>query len=97
MRFELLKDIRSIFDAEGTDSKAITTSILIDKLCDLEEAPWSTFYRGERINPRGLGRMLKAFGIVSANLKIGRDPKTGKENESEPSGARLSATHCKLL
>ena len=79
VRFELLKDIRAIFDAEGTDSKAITTSILIDRLCDLEESPWSTFQRGEPVNPRGLGRMLKAFGIVSANLKIGRDAQTGKD------------------
>ena len=80
VRFELLKDIRAIFDAESKEScKAITTAILIDKLCDLEEAPWSTFHRGEPISPRGLGRMLKAFGIVSANLKISRDPVTGKD------------------
>ena len=79
VRFELLKDIRAVFGAEGTDCKAIATSVLIDRLCELEESPWSTFYRGERINPRGLGRMLKAFGIVSANLKIGRDGETGKD------------------
>jgi putative DNA primase/helicase len=80
VRFELLKDIRAIFDAESKEScKAITTAILIDMLCELEEAPWSTFHRGEPISPRGLGRMLKAFGIVSANLKISRDPVTGKD------------------
>jgi hypothetical protein len=59
--------------------KAITTSSLIEKLCELEEAPWSTLHRGEPINPRGLGRILRPFGIVSANLKISRDPVTGKD------------------
>ena len=79
IRFELLKDIRTIFDGEGGDEcKAITTSTLIEKLCELEEAPWSTLHRGEQINPRGLGRMLRPFGIVSANLKISRDAVTGK-------------------
>ena len=80
IRFELLKDIRGIFSEEGGDAcKAITTSSLIEKLCELEEAPWSTFHRGEPINPRGLGRILRPFGIVSANLKISRDPVTGKD------------------
>ena len=80
IRFELLKDIRAIFDEEGGDAcKAITTSTLIEKLCKLEEAPWSTFFRGEPITPRGLGRMLRPFGIASANLKISRDPVTGRD------------------
>jgi putative DNA primase/helicase len=80
VRFELLKDIRDIFEAEGMETcKAITTAILIDRLCELEEAPWNTFHRGEPISARGLGRMLKPFGIASANLKISRDPATGKD------------------
>ena len=80
IRFELLKDIRAIFDEEGGDAcKAITTTTLIEKLCQLEEAPWSTFHRGELLSPRGLGRMLRPFGMVSSNLKISRDPVTGKD------------------
>ena len=59
--------------------KAITTSFLIEKLCQREEAPWATFHRGEPINPRALGRILKPFGIASANLKISRDPVTDKD------------------
>src|SRR5208282_6900775 len=51
----------------------------IEKLCQFDEAPWATFHRGELINPRGLGRMLKPFGIFSANLKISRDPVTGRD------------------
>jgi putative DNA primase/helicase len=80
IRFELLKDIRAIFEEEGAGAcKAVTTSSLIEKLCQFDEAPWATFNRGEPINPRGLGRMLKPFGICSANLKISRDPVTGKD------------------
>jgi putative DNA primase/helicase len=80
IRFELLKDIRAIFDEEGAqECRAVTTASLIEKLCHLEEAPWVTFHRGEPINARGLGRMLKPFGIASANLKISRDPQTGKD------------------
>jgi putative DNA primase/helicase len=80
IRFELLKDIRAVFIDEGGDAcKAITTSFLIEKLCQIEEAPWATFHRGEPINPRGLGRILRPFGIVSANLKISRDPVTDKD------------------
>ena len=70
-----MKDIRAIFEGEGGEAcKAITTCTLIGKLCELEEAPWATFFRGQRINPRGLARMLRPFGIVSANLKLGRGP-----------------------
>ena len=80
IRFELLKDIRAIFDGEGGDTcKALTTSTLIEKLCELEEAPWSTFHRGELLTPRGMGRMLRPFGIASVNLKVSRDPETGKD------------------
>ena len=80
VRFELLKDIRGIFEGEGGEAcKAITTCTLIEKLCELEEAPWATFFRGQRISPRGLARMLRPFGIMSANLKLGRGPDTGKD------------------
>jgi putative DNA primase/helicase len=80
IRFELLKDIRAVFNDEGGDAcKAITTSFLIEKLCQREEAPWATFHRGQPINPRALGRILRPFGIASANLKISRDPVTDKD------------------
>ncbi len=80
LRFELLKDIRAIFEDEGGEArKAITTSTLLGKLCKMEEAAWASINRGDRLNPRGLARMLKPFGIVSANLKISRDPVTGHD------------------
>lgn len=80
LRFELLKDIRAVFEEEGGEAcKAVTTSTLLGKLCKMEEAPWAAINRGERLNPRGLARMLKPFGIVSANLKISRDPVTGHD------------------
>ena len=80
VRFELLKDIRSVFEEEGGAAcKALATSALVEKLSQRDESPWGTFNRGQPVNPRVLGRMLKPFGIASVNLKIGRDSATGKE------------------
>ena len=75
-----MKDIRAICGEEGGEAcKAITTSTLLGKPCKMEEAPWAAINRGEHLNPRGLARMLKPFGIISANLKISRDPVTGHD------------------
>ena len=79
IRFELLKDIRAVFNDEGGGTcKALTTSFLIEKLCELEEAPWATFCRGERINPRGLGRILRPFGIVKRQPEDQPGPSDGQ-------------------
>jgi putative DNA primase/helicase len=81
IRFELLKDIRSIFDEEGGERcKALASASLVEKLSGREESPWATFNRGQPINPRMLGRMLKPFGIASVNLKIGHDSSTGRDS-----------------
>ena len=80
IRFELLKDIRSIFDEEGGESRrALSSASLIEKLSKREESPWSTFNRGQPINPRALARMLRPFGIASSNLKMGHDPSGARD------------------
>ena len=81
IRFELLKDIRAIFDEEGGERcRALTSASLIEKLSQGEESPWGTFNRGQPINPRMLGRILRPFGISSANLKISHDSITGRDS-----------------
>ena len=80
IRFELLKDIRSIFDEEGGEScRSLSTASLIEKLSKREESPWATFNRGQPINPRALARMLRPFGIASSNLKMGHDPSGARD------------------
>jgi hypothetical protein len=63
---ELLADARSIFDTE--DVNEITTKSLIAKLCQDEERPWATFFKGNKITDRQLARMLRKYGIVSEDV-----------------------------
>ena len=65
---ELLADIREIFDTKGIDR--ITTADMLDALTDNDEAPWRTYYRGNPINARQLGKRLKEYGISSKDLKL---------------------------
>ena len=63
---KLLRDIRTVFKSRKT-SRLATNALLAD-LCRLEEAPWSTFRRGEAMNPKQLAYRLEAFGIRSTQL-----------------------------
>ena len=65
---ELLAGIREIFDTKGIDR--ITTSDMLDALTENDEAPWRTYYRGNPINARQLGKRLKEYGISSKDLKL---------------------------
>jgi len=62
----LLADLKSIF---GEFDRMATKSILT-ALVSIEEAPWSDL-RGKPLDERGLARRLNAYGIKSANIRIG--------------------------
>lgn len=62
----LLEDLQTIFKGE----QELQTKTIIDRLCDLEEAPWGDLY-GKAITPRGLAKILKPYGIKSKNISIG--------------------------
>ncbi len=65
----VLADIRRIFHAAG-DPDSITTDQLLFTLNGDPEAPWAEAGRGG-LTPRGLGSMLREFGISSGNVRIG--------------------------
>lgn len=68
---ELLRDIKAVFDK--IKAKAIPTALLISELCADPESPWVAFKNGKAITAQELARLLKAFDIESANLRVGGD------------------------
>jgi hypothetical protein len=67
---ELLRDIRTAFDANNPD--AIFTKTLIDKLTADEERPWASYSRtGKSISGRQIAKLLVPFGIISGTVRIG--------------------------
>ena len=62
----LLEDLHTIFKGEPE----LQTKIIIERLCELEEAPWGDLY-GKPITARGLAKILKPYGIKSKNILIG--------------------------
>jgi hypothetical protein len=67
----LLKDIREIFDRNGTDR--LPTVGLLYELVRVEESPWSTWGKGEALDARGLARLLRPFKVGSRNLRMDDD------------------------
>ena len=64
----LLTDLRTIF---GTESE-LSTKIILQKLCDLEEAPWGNL-RGKELDPRRLASYLRSYGVKSKTLRIDKE------------------------
>ncbi|MDH6577556.1 DUF3631 domain-containing protein [Kitasatospora sp. MAP5-34] len=65
----ILADIRRIFVGSG-DLDALTTDHLLFALNSDPEAPWAEHGRGG-LTPRGLGAILRDYGISSGNVRIG--------------------------
>lgn len=62
----LLSDLRNyVFK----DADELATSEILQRLQDVEEAPWGTLYRGEPIDPRGLANLLKQYGVTSQRIR----------------------------
>lgn len=64
----ILADIRRAFVSAG-DPDALTTDHLLHTLRTDPESPWSDWGR-EGLTPRGLGALLREYGIASANVRI---------------------------
>lgn len=64
----LLADLYELWP-EKTDE--LFTAEVIERLCSLEEAPWATWHRGERISARGLAQLLKPWHVESRNIRRG--------------------------
>lgn len=65
----MLRDIRIVFDADSSDK--ISSSELAEKLRAIETSPWGEWNHGRGLAPAGLGRQLRAFGIVPRNVRVG--------------------------
>lgn len=65
---ELLADIQEVFEAKQVIK--ITTTELINALCEDTEKSWATYNRGKQLSPRQLSNKLKDYGIASKTIRI---------------------------
>src|SRR5262249_4014495 len=62
----LLSDLRDVFGA----AEQMTTAVILERLHDIKEAPWSDL-KGKPLNDRGLAVRLRQYGVRSKDLNIG--------------------------
>jgi len=67
---QLLRDVKSVFERHGTDF--ISTAILVDGLCQMEESPWKDFRRGHPLTPHALADLLRPYEIHSTRDTVGK-------------------------
>jgi putative DNA primase/helicase len=65
---ELLADIQEIFHTKQVIK--ISTTDLINTLCEDTEKSWATYNRGKQLSPRQLSTKLKDYGISSKTIRI---------------------------
>jgi hypothetical protein len=73
----LLSDIRDVF---GDDDR-LATRDLLDRLYELDEAPWGDWY-GKPITARFLATKLKPFQVRSKTIRIGEATSKGYEKSA---------------
>lgn len=71
---ELLRDIQTIMGhgtAFTSKMDRIKTNELLDRLYEIEDAPWSDNGYGKRLTPRGLSQLLSEYGIAPTTFRSG--------------------------
>jgi hypothetical protein len=48
---------------------ALFTSVILERLAKVEEAPWATWHRGDPLSPRSLAGLLRPYGVRSVNVR----------------------------
>jgi Protein of unknown function (DUF3631) len=72
---QLLADLKEVWD--DSEDRLFTTT-LIERLCEIEEAPWSEWGRERKaITASGLAGLLRNYRISSTNVRIGDEQKKG--------------------
>jgi putative DNA primase/helicase len=66
---ELLTDIQTALASH--EGKNITTTELLNQLCNDDEAPWATYNRGHPLSPRQLAKRLGSFGLKPRTIRDG--------------------------
>jgi hypothetical protein len=70
LRLQLLADLKAIFGG----AQALHTRTILDRLHELEEAPWKDLF-GKPLDPRGLSRRLHPYRIRPADVReVGDGP-----------------------
>lgn len=77
MGVRLLADLRTIFEVLQRTDGEITTEALLLELHSREESPWKKLHKGEPLDPRGLARLLKPFGIRPRTIRQGKGTPRG--------------------
>lgn len=82
----LLTDLRIIFD----DADKLPTSTILDRLNDLEEAPWGDL-RGKPLDSRRLAQYLRPYGVRPKTISMGSARPKGysREDLTDPWGRYL--------
>lgn len=66
----LLRDIQNLFDDEPHRLK-ITSAELLEKLCQIEDRPWSEWNKGRPITTAKIAKYLKPFGVTPNTIRDG--------------------------
>jgi hypothetical protein len=75
----LLADLKTAFDQDDAD--ALPTSVILQRLKDLNESPWTDLY-GKPLDDRGLAKRLKPYGINPKGIRWGDSTLRGYVRES---------------
>ena len=75
LNLRLLEDLRTVFlnrlaAVEQAQPHGLSTKTIVDDLCALEDSPWQTINKGERLSPDQLSRRLRDYGVKRANLRL---------------------------
>jgi hypothetical protein len=73
----LLADCRTIFGLLQKTEGEIATKALLAELHVREESPWKRLFKGEGLDPRGLARLLRPFGIRPRVIRVGNETPRG--------------------
>ena len=73
---KLLADLREVF----ADSDALHTEAILEGLHKQDESPWNDL-RGKPLDPRGLARRLRQYGVGSVDVKLADVNRKGYRRE----------------
>lgn len=68
----LLADLKTVFG----DADRMSTTAILDRLHEIEDAPWSDLY-GKPLDSRRLAKELKKYGVGRAKFRAGGPPEWG--------------------
>ncbi|MGY8668756.1 DUF3631 domain-containing protein [Bradyrhizobium sp. UFLA05-109] len=75
LNLRLLEDLRTVFlnrltAVEQAQPPGLSTKKILDDLCTLEDSPWQTINKGERLSPDQLSRRLRDYSVKRTNLRL---------------------------